>query len=214
MCLKDPYGRIIDYLRVSVTDRCNLNCAYCRPENSPFLSRKALLTSEEILAFCREAAILGIRHIKITGGEPLLRTDCCSIVEKLKKTSGIETVTLTTNGLLLRAHRGRLKEAGIDGINISMDTPDRACYAALTGSDRLPELLDSIRSTAGLGIPMKINCVIMDGLVPVTDYLALAEMARSFPADVRFIEAMPFGSTPHACPESPGYTETSVLPVS
>lgn len=85
MCLKDPYGRIIDYLRVSVTDRCNLNCAYCRPENSPFLSRKALLTSEEILAFCREAAILGIRHIKITGGEPLLRTDCCSIVEKLKK---------------------------------------------------------------------------------------------------------------------------------
>ncbi len=95
-----------------------------------------------------------------------------------------------------------------------MDTPDRACYAALTGSDRLPELLDSIRSTAGLGIPMKINCVIMDGLVPVTDYLALAEMARSFPADVRFIEAMPFGSTPHACPESPGYTETSVLPVS
>ena len=196
MCLKDPYGRIIDYLRVSVTDRCNLNCAYCRPENSPFLSRKALLTSEEILAFCREAAILGIRHIKITGGEPLLRTDCCSIVEKLKKTSGIETVTLTTNGLLLREHLGRLKEAGIDGINISMDTPDRACYAALTGSDRLPELLDSIRSTAGLGIPMKINCVIMDGLVPVTDYLALAEMARSFPADVRFIEAMPFGSTP------------------
>ena len=91
MCLKDPYGRIIDYLRVSVTDRCNLNCAYCRPENSPFLSRKALLTSEEILAFCREAAILGIRHIKITGGEPLLRTDCCSIVEKLKKTPGIET---------------------------------------------------------------------------------------------------------------------------
>ena len=77
-----------------------------------------------------------------------------------------------------------------------MDTPDRACYAALTGSDCLPELLDSIRSTAGLGIPMKINCVIMDGLVPVTDYLALAEMARSFPADVRFIEAMPFGSAP------------------
>lgn len=195
MCLKDPYGRIIDYLRVSITDRCNLNCAYCRPGDAPFLEEKELLTAEEILTFCREAALLGIRHLRITGGEPLLRDGCCRLIKDLKALDGIESVTLTTNGTLLSRHLSQLKEALIDGINISMDTLDEEHYAALTGFPLLPGLLEAVRETVSFGIPVKINSVIMDGRIPVTDYLDLAELSRSLPVDIRFIEAMPLGGS-------------------
>lgn len=195
MCLKDPYGRIIDYLRVSITDRCNLNCAYCRPGDAPFLEEKELLTAEEILTFCQEAALLGIRHLRITGGEPLLRDGCCRLIKDLKALDGIESVTMTTNGTLLSRHLSELKEALIDGINISMDTLDEEHYAALTGSPLLPGLLEAVRETVSFGIPVKINSVIMDGRIPVTDYLDLAELSRSLPVDIRFIEAMPLGGS-------------------
>lgn len=193
MSLIDPQGRTIDYLRVSVTDRCNLGCVYCRPFSSP-LQNTDLLTNRELTAFCREAAALGIRHIKITGGEPLIREDCLALIAGLKKIPGIEAVTLTTNGTLLRRCLSPLREAGVDGINISLDTPDPKRYAAITGSDCLPEVIEGIKAAAKCSIPVKINCVTMDNTL--SDYFTLAELSRSMAVDVRFIEEMPLGASP------------------
>lgn len=201
MSLIDPQGRTIDYLRVSVTDRCNLGCVYCRPWSSPPVREADRLTNREITSFCREAAALGIRHIKITGGEPLLRKDCCALIAELKKIPGIDTVTLTTNGTLLRRYLPSLIDAGTDGINVSLDTLNPRRYEAITGSDCLNEVMAGIKEAAGALIPLKINCVTMQDFSqalmaapdPLSDYFALAELARSLAVDVRFIEEMPIG---------------------
>lgn len=198
MSLIDPQGRIIDYLRVSVTDRCNLACVYCTPQNPPCQGGPELLTNSELTAFCRETAALGIRHIKITGGEPLLRKDCCALIAQLKKLPGIEAVTLTTNGTMLRRCLTPLLEAGVDGINVSLDTLNPKRYEAITGSDCLPEVTAGIEAAAKALIPIKINCVTMqsvEGEFPLSDYFELAQLARSLAVDVRFIEEMPLGGS-------------------
>lgn len=201
MSLIDPQGRTIDYLRVSVTDRCNLGCVYCRPWSSPPVREADRLTNREITAFCLEAAALGIRHIKITGGEPLMRKDCCTLIADLKNIPGIDTVTLTTNGTLLRRYLPSLLSAGVDGINVSLDTLNPRRYEAITGSDCLNEVTAGIKEAAEALIPLKINCVTMQDFSqaltaasdPLSDYFALAELARSLAVDVRFIEEMPIG---------------------
>ena len=119
--MQDQYGREINYLRISITDRCNLRCRYCMPEGIKTVSMAEILTYEEIIMVVQCAARLGIRHIKVTGGEPLVRKGCAGLIRRLKEVPGIETVTLTTNGILLAEHLEALKEAGVDGINISMD---------------------------------------------------------------------------------------------
>ena len=190
--MKDSYGRIIDYMRVSITDRCNLRCRYCMPENLLLNPREELLSYEELLLVCRAAAQEGIRKLKVTGGEPLVRTDCVRLIGKLKQIPGIDQVTLTTNGVELTKYLPELIAAGVDGINISLDTLDRDRYRTITGRDELERVRDSVDAAVRSGIPVKINCV-PQGDTDEEEWLELAELAKERPIDVRFIEMMPIG---------------------
>ena len=192
--LQDQFGRKIEYIRVSVTDRCNLRCIYCMPqEGVPAVPHDEILTFDEIERFCRIAAELGISRIKLTGGEPLVRRGLPFLVGKLKQIPGVEQVTLTTNGTQLKEQIRDLKVNGLDAVNISLDTLDGERYRQVTrvGSlDRVLEGLDAALRCPGL--PVKINCVpLEDGTDE--DLLRLAGLARKCPVDVRFIELMPFG---------------------
>ena len=192
----DSFGRNIDYMRISITDRCNLRCRYCMPDGVEWLPMADILSYEEIGRVCRAAARLGIRHLKITGGEPLVRKGCPELIGSLKTIPGIEAVTITTNGILLEQHLDRLKLAGVDGINVSLDTLDRRQFADLTGFDRLDQVLSGIRRAVDAGFKVKVNAVSLkldrdgDGSY---GWERLAGLAREYPLDVRFIEMMPIG---------------------
>lgn len=192
----DSFGRNIDYMRISITDRCNLRCRYCMPDGVEWLPMADILSYEEIGRICRAAARLGIRHLKITGGEPLVRKGCPELIGSLKTIPGIEAVTITTNGILLEQHLDRLKLAGVDGINVSLDTLDRRQFADLTGFDRLDQVLSGIRRAVDAGFKVKVNAVSLkldrdgDGS---HGWERLAGLAREYPLDVRFIEMMPIG---------------------
>ena len=188
----DRYGRKIDYLRISITDRCNLRCRYCMPEDISLISMEEILTYEEILKIAEAAAKFGIRHLKVTGGEPLARKGAVGLVRDLKQVPGIETVTLTTNGTLLKPVLPALKSAGIDAINISLDTLQRARFREITKFDRLPEVLEAIEASCSLGIRTKINTAVMPD-VNANEALALAALSERLPLSVRFIEMMPIG---------------------
>lgn len=190
--MKDRYGRTIDYLRLSITDRCNLRCRYCMPQGCKWIPMEEILTLEELEQICQIAASLGIRRIKITGGEPLVRKGCGELVRMLKAVPGIEQVTLTTNGVLLADYAGQLKAYGLDGVNVSLDTLDRETYAAITGKDCLDDTLAGIAAAERCQLPVKLNAVLQMG-VNEKEWSALAELARSRPLDVRFIEMMPIG---------------------
>ncbi len=192
----DSFGRNIDYMRISITDRCNLRCRYCMPDGVEWLPMADILSYEEIGRVCRAAARLGIRHLKITGGEPLVRKGCPELIGSLKTIPGIEAVTITTNGILLEQHLDGLKLAGVDGINVSLDTLDRRQFADLTGFDRLDQVLSGIRRAVDAGFKVKVNAVSLkldrdgDGSY---GWERLAGLAREYPLDVRFIEMMPIG---------------------
>lgn len=189
----DQYGRKIDYLRISITDRCNLRCSYCMPAGIELARHSDMLTYEEILHLCEIAVSLGIVKFKITGGEPLVRKDCCTLIRKLKALPGVEQVTLTTNGLLLEEHLDELWAAGIDGINVSLDTLDAKKYAALTGSKKIDliEILQVIKLCIKRKIPVKLNSVLLKETFE--DINKLVVLAKEMPLDVRFIELMPIG---------------------
>ena len=189
----DKYGRNIDYLRISLTDRCNLRCIYCMPEEGvKSLSHAEILTYDEILRICRCGAELGIRKIKLTGGEPLVRKGCASLAGQIKAIPGIEKVTLTTNGILLEEQLDDLLKAGIDAINISLDTLDREKYQEITGTDACETVRQAVAAAAESGIRTKVNTVLQsDG--DKTEWKALITLAESLPVDVRFIELMPIG---------------------
>lgn len=208
--MKDSFGRTIDYMRISITDRCNLRCRYCMPDGVECLSRREILSLEEIGAVAICAAGLGIRHIKVTGGEPLVRKDCCQLVKMLKSTPGIEKVTITTNGVLLDRYLDSLTEAGIDGINISLDTLNPSLYEKITGFGCLDKVTEAIERVCALGIPVKLNAVSIDfdsmdgfagrsrGVSPEPGaegkwWKGLAGLTARYPMDVRFIEMMPIG---------------------
>lgn len=191
--MEDAYGRTIDYLRISITDRCNLRCKYCMPEGACLVSRREILTLEEIQAAAIAASSLGIRHIKVTGGEPLVRSGCCELIGRLKSIPGIEKVTLTTNGILLNRYLEALDQAGIDGINISLDSLEPKRYREITGKDGLEEVLSGMEKAILLGIPVKVNAVSIDWEGKGEDWMALARLAGRYPVDVRFIEMMPIG---------------------
>ena len=185
----DQYNRKIDYLRISLTDRCNLHCRYCRPEVSEHVPHNEILRYEELLRICRAALQLGIRKFKITGGEPLLRKGCSDFIAMLKQLDGVEQVTLTTNGTLLAQQLPALIQAGADSINVSLDTLDAAYYTELTGGN-LYSVLQALRELQAAGIPFKLNCVPLaeNGL---TDIMQLLKLAHSYNAPLRFIELMP-----------------------
>lgn len=188
----DKEGRIIDYLRISITDRCNLRCKYCMPQPVEQLPCEEILRYEELVSVARAAAACGISHIKITGGEPLVRKDCAALVKAVKQIEGIETVTLTTNGVLLSECFADLKNAGVDGINISLDTLDRERYQEITGSDALEAVCKAIDLCMFGGIKTKLNVTVTQES-DIKDVMRLAELAKEKPLDVRFIEVMPIG---------------------
>lgn len=189
----DRCGRNINYLRISVTDRCNLRCIYCMPEEGIRLTeREKILQEPEILRICRVMAELGITKIKITGGEPLVRSHIPDLIRQIKEISGIEKVTLTTNGILLKEQMQELAEAGLDSLNISLDTLDRECFRKITRRDLLDGTLDGIREAMKYPeIQLKINCVPLG--LKEQDLCAVAEFAHENPVHVRFIEMMPIG---------------------
>ena len=189
--MKDRQGREIDYMRISITDRCNLRCRYCMPDGIETVPKGCILSLEEIQAAAICAARLGIRFLKVTGGEPLVRKDCCHLIQTLKGISGIEKVTLTTNGVLLEPVLEELKSGGIDGINISLDTLDRKTYETITGKDCLNQVLSAVEAAVKLKIPVKLNAVSLD--LGKDHWTELTELARRLPVDVRLIELMPIG---------------------
>lgn len=201
--MRDQFGREIDYLRLALTDRCNFRCRYCiGGEPVHWMEPEALLTDEELVRVVSAAAGLGITRLKLTGGEPLLRPRLPELVRRLKEIPGIREITLTTNGYLLSQMAAELKEAGISQVNISLDTLDRAGFAALTGVDGLDALLHGIREAVRQGFQrVKVNCVTGRGIA-LGDPCDLAELARTGPVWVRYIESMPLGGGEH-CPPIP-----------
>ena len=186
--MKDSYGREINYIRISLTDRCNLRCIYCMPEGVELVPREEILREQEILEIAGAAARVGISHVKLTGGEPLVRRCCRRLIREMKQVPGIETVTLTTNGVLLKEHLESLKESGIDGINVSLDTADPDLYRKITGGGDVSVVTDAIRASVDAGIRTKINAVALS-----EENETLLEFASDYPVDVRFIEIMPIG---------------------
>ena len=187
--MKDKAGREIDYMRISITDRCNLRCKYCMPGDIETTDMANLLTYEEIAKVTETAASLGIRHIRLTGGEPLVRRGCVDLVKKIKNISGIDTVGMTTNGVLLAEHARALKEAGLDSVNVSLDTLDETEFQRLTGRDELKAVLAGIGAAQEVEIPVKINTVHHKNL----DWRAVLAYADERQIPVRFIEMMPIG---------------------
>lgn len=185
----DRYGRVINYLRISVTDRCNLRCCYCMPEGVQDVGMKNILTFEEIWEIVRTGVSLGITHIRITGGEPLVRKDCVDLIRGIREISGVETITMTTNGVLLGNYGKQLKEAGVDGVNISLDTLDPEEFYKITGKRELQEVLAGIRAAKTAGLPVKLNAVNRKELDPIP----LVRYAQEENLPLRFIEMMPVG---------------------
>ena len=190
--IRDSYGREINYMRISITDRCNLRCCYCMPDGADWIPMKDILTYEEITAVCQEAVKLGITRFKITGGEPLVRRDCSKLIRMIKEIPGTEVVTLTTNGLLMGEQLESLMQAGLDAVNISLDTLDKEKYKQITGFDKLSVVLASITKAVESGIPVKINAVLQKGMNE-EEWLPLTQLAKNLPLSVRFIEMMPIG---------------------
>lgn len=189
----DGQGRTIDYIRISVTDRCNLRCVYCMPEGGiDSVPHEEVLRYQEIIKLSELFSKAGIRKIKLTGGEPLVRKGLPELAGELKRLPGIEQVTLTTNGVLLSEQLSRLTEAGIDGINLSLDTLNPEVYARITRGGNLGKVMDGFYKTLEEGrIPLKINCVPMG--LPGQNAEELANLAKEHPVHVRFIEMMPIG---------------------
>lgn len=191
--MKDQFNREIDYMRISITDKCNLRCQYCMPEGVDIVPMSHLLTFEEIVEICTAAADLGIRKIKITGGEPLVRRDAPKLFGMLREIPGIESVTLTTNGVLLKKYLPMLIENGLKSVNISLDTMDRILYQQITGYDVFLQVMDSIQTAVDAGLQVKINTVLLRG-INENSWKQMVEFARTHPVDIRFIEIMPIGA--------------------
>jgi len=189
--LIDTFGRRHDNLRLSVTDRCNIRCFYCMPERDvEFVPHQEVLSYEEIERFVRVAAGLGIRKLRITGGEPLVRRDLPVLIRKLAAIPGIEDLALTTNGVLLAEHAAALRDAGLRRLNVHLDTLNRERFRQITRRDEIDRVLAGIGTALALGIPMKINAVAVKGLVE-PDVVPLARFGRERGIEIRYIEFMP-----------------------
>ncbi|HUA82711.1 MAG TPA: GTP 3',8-cyclase MoaA [Bryobacteraceae bacterium] len=192
MNLVDTFGRAHDNLRISVTDRCNIRCFYCMPEAGvKFQPHDQILRFEEIERFVRVAVTLGVRKVRITGGEPLVRKDLPVLIRKLASIEGIDDLALTTNGVLLGEQAQSLYNAGLRRINVHLDTLDRERFKQITRRDDLPKVLESIEIARNLGYgPIKINAVAVKNLVEA-DIVPLARYGRERNIEIRYIEFMP-----------------------
>ena len=188
--MRDRFGREIDYMRISVIDSCNLNCYYCNPQdNDKKCQAINTLSVKKVFCIVRAATRLGITHFRLTGGEPLLHPQIDEMVSQIKKIPGVRSVSLTTNAVLLAQHAKWLKEAGIDSINVSLDTIDASEYERITKKPLLEEVKHGINAAIECGIRVKINVV----LTPQTDVVALTRYVAKKGTDIRFIEMMPVG---------------------
>lgn len=190
--LFDGHGRLHTDLRISVTDRCNIRCCYCMPAGDvQFQPREEILSFEEIERFVRVAAGLGIRNLRLTGGEPLLRKDLPRLVEMLAAVAGIDQVAMTSNGILLAGQAAALKAAGLDRLNISLDTLSPDKFRQITGRDQLPQVLEGIAAARQVGFQqIKLNSLAIRGLSE-EEVVPLALFARRHALRLRFIEFMP-----------------------
>ncbi len=208
---RDHYGRLIDYLRISVTDRCNLRCLYCMDaEGVPHkLMHNEVLTYDEIVAFVRSAVTFGIRRLRLTGGEPLVRLGLSDLVAQLATIPEIEDISLTTNGILLPRFAAELKEAGLNRVNISLDTLDAKKYHELTRLGSLSDALQAIDAALAQGFdPVKINMVVMRSYQQ--DLFEFASLSFDRPLHIRFIEYMPVGSSSGF--HNQGWQDDEVIP--
>lgn len=191
MELFDSYGRKINYLRLSVTDRCNMRCTYCMPaEGVSKLLRKDILSYDELFRIAREAVTLGIEKIRVTGGEPLVRRGICGFLARLAGIPGLKQLVLTTNGLRLEEMAEELRAAGVQRLNISLDSLQPERFARITRGGDLPRVMAGIASAERCGFPVKINMVVMRG-VNDSELIDFASLAIHKPYTVRFIEYMP-----------------------
>ena len=190
----DGEGRLIEYLRLSVTDRCNCRCTYCMPAGGvPMLGHRDILSFEELTEVVTACAQLGVRKVRLTGGEPLVRRGLPELVRMIRAVPGVEELAMTTNATLLAPVAAELHHAGLDRLNVSLDTLDAARYAELTRGGSLEDALAGLAAARDAGFShTKVNCVLMGG-VNDADVPRLAELARTEPIDVRFIELMPMG---------------------
>ena len=193
--LIDDYNRVIDYIRISITDRCNLRCRYCVDGDFPFIPHTEVLTYEEIIRFVKICAAMGVKKVRLTGGEPLTRKGLPYLLKELAGIEGIADISLTTNAVLLADKIDELKEAGLKRINISLDTLKKDRFAWITCIDAFDRVIDSIKKASYSGLrPIKINTVIIKGFND-DEILDFVRIARKWDHEVRFIEFMPFGDT-------------------
>ncbi len=188
----DNHGRPITYLRLAVTDRCNLRCFYCMPaEGIRYLPKKELLTYEEMLRMVSLMAEMGVSKVRITGGEPFIRRELMYFLRQLSQIKGIRDINITTNGVLTTEHVPELKQLGIRSVNLSLDTFDAERFKEITRRDEFDKVRDCFEQLMAHKIPTKINAVVMEGK-NTEDIVPLSELSRDYPVDVRFIEEMPF----------------------
>lgn len=190
--LYDNHQRPITYLRLAVTDRCNLRCFYCMPEEGiRYLPKKELLTFEEITRMVTVMADMGIRKIRLTGGEPFVRTDLMALIRQLVLIKGVEELHLTTNGILTAPHVQELHALGVRSINLSLDTLDRDRFRVITRRDEFHATWETFQQLVRTGIPVKINAVVMDEK-NIDDIVPMVMLTKDNDVSVRFIEEMPF----------------------
>ena len=192
----DAHHRIINYLRISVTDRCNLKCIYCVPkEKLPLLVHKDIARYEEILKITKLAAQIGINKVRITGGEPLVRKGIVHFIKELSNIPGIQDIAMTTNGVLLKSRVKDLAKAGLTRLNISLDTLQPHTFSHISKNDFFPQVWEGIMAALDLGFaPIKLNTVLLKGIND-SEIIDLAELSLKYPFHIRFIEYMPMGNS-------------------
>lgn len=195
--LTDNHGRKVNYLRLAVTDRCNLRCFYCMPEDGlNWLSRSELMTYEEMLQVCSLLVRMGVEKVRVTGGEPFVRKDIMQFLTALAQLPGLGELTITTNGVLTAPFVPELKKIGVRSVNLSLDTLDAARFFGITKRDEFAAVMHTLDELLKHDIEVKINAVVMAGK-NTQDIIPLAELTKELPISVRFIEEMPFNGDSH-----------------
>lgn len=192
MYIRDSFDREINYVRIAVTDRCNLRCFYCMPEKGiEYEPKSHLLTYEEIIRLLKVLAALGFKKVRFTGGEPFLRKDFIQLLEKTSELNLFENIHITSNGTLLQKHLHKLIDLGISKINLSLDTLDKNRFKKITRRDDFSKVMQTFHELIQKGFEVKVNAVIMQG-INTEDILPLAKLALKYPINIRYIEEMPF----------------------
>lgn len=195
MELKDNHGRTINYVRLAVTDRCNLRCFYCMPEEGiQYVKKDELLSFEEMERLMRIMVPMGIHKVRITGGEPFVRKEMMDFLRVLSKMPGLDKISITTNGTVTAPLVGELKNLGIHSVNLSLDTLDKQRFFQITRRDLFDEVMSTLWALLDSGIKTRINIVVMEGQ-NIEDIIPMVELTQNFPIDVRFIEEMPFNGS-------------------